>query len=511
LKTSHKLRWPLFIGLACLALAVRLPQIAVRPMHTDESVNAYITGHLLDGGAYHYDPQDRHGPALYAIALPIARLAGAKNLAGLTETSLRMGPVLTGSLAVLLFALLAPELGLPVALLAAMLWVIAPLPVYYSRYFIHETLFVAASLGLLSAVWRWLNNGSVRAGLLAGFWAAVMLACKETAVLNFAAAGASGGWWLLRHRSRQSGVLSRLFAVSGGFIDRNVTWQQPETSVGTTKGRWLGVGLGLAVALVLLVIFYSWGGTNWAGLADLLRALPRFLARAGGEGHEKPWWYYLRLLADGWSGWALLVLAVTGAFRAVTSQTGQPLKYWVIYGVVIFVIYSAIPYKTPWLALNMFLPLAVLAAAGATTLWDLAEKAGTRRIYATGAVILLFLIAHDTRRWVFREPGDEKNPYAYAHTGEDLSRLPERLEKLVGPQTTIAVVLADPWPLPWYLRKFPRVGYWQPAQNPGPASLYVTSPDPPATVTARLAHWRPEFFGVRPGVLLILWTPPAAH
>ncbi len=64
-----KVRWLLFAGLACLALAVRLPQLDRRPMHTDEAVNAYITGGLLAGGAYHYDPRDRHGPALYAVAL----------------------------------------------------------------------------------------------------------------------------------------------------------------------------------------------------------------------------------------------------------------------------------------------------------------------------------------------------------------------------------------------------------------------------------------------------------
>ena len=293
----HKLAWVLFVSLACLALAVRLPQSGGRPMHTDEAVNAYITGRLLTGASYHYDPQDRHGPALYAVALPLARLAGAKNLAALNETTVRLGPILTGSLAVLLFALLAPDLGLPVALLAALLWTVAPLPVYYSRYFIHETSFVAATLGLLGSGWRWLETGSVRAGVMTGFWAALMLAAKETAVLSFAAAAIAGGWWLIRHRTRASDIIPRLFALSGGFIDKNVTWQRPDKTSGTPAGRRLGIGLGLLVAFGLLAFFYSWGGKNWAGLADLLRALPRFLVRASGEGHEKPWWYYLRLLA----------------------------------------------------------------------------------------------------------------------------------------------------------------------------------------------------------------------
>ena len=85
-----KIRWAVFIGIALLALAIRLPQLGARPMHTDESVNAYITGDLLAGGKFHYDPQDRHGPTLYALAEPVARLQGAKNFAELTEAELRL-------------------------------------------------------------------------------------------------------------------------------------------------------------------------------------------------------------------------------------------------------------------------------------------------------------------------------------------------------------------------------------------------------------------------------------
>jgi hypothetical protein len=32
--------------------------------------------------------------------------------------------------------------------------------------------------------------------------------------------------------------------------------------------------------------------------------------------------------------------------------------------------------------------------------------------------------------------------------------------------------------------------------------------DAAESLQARLANWRPEFFGARPGVLLMLWTPP---
>lgn len=477
-------------------------------MHTDEAINAYITGHLLTGGAYHYDPQDRHGPALYALALPLARLCGAKNLASLTETTVRLGPILTGTLAVFLFLPLVQELGLGIAFIAALLWAIAPLPLYYSRYFIHETMFVAATLGLLTSGWRWLNTGSVLAAVLAGFWAALMLACKETAVLSFAAAFAAGMVWLLLQRTQRTDVIPRLFALSGGFIDKNIVWQPEERRTVSASRRWTGLGLALGFALVLLLLFYSWGGRNWSGVSDLARAMPRFVNRAGGEGHEKAWWYYLRLLVDGWSGWCLCLLAVIGAITALSSRFSGALACWFVYGVAITIIYSVIPYKTPWLALNLFLPLAVLAGAGLMTLCGFLQKTGTVWPIAALAAVLLLLIGHDTRQRVFRDPSDEKNPYAYAHTGEDITRLPERLDQLVRPQSTIAVIEADPWPLPWYLRKYPRVGYWQPGQTPGPASFYLTSTDLPDSLKDRLKGWRYEFFGVRPGVLLLLWTPP---
>ena len=75
---SRWARWVAFFIVALLGLPLRLPQLGERPMHTDEAVNAYIVGQLLAGEPFTYDPQDRHGPALAALALPLARMQGAK-------------------------------------------------------------------------------------------------------------------------------------------------------------------------------------------------------------------------------------------------------------------------------------------------------------------------------------------------------------------------------------------------------------------------------------------------
>ena len=482
-----KVRWTVFAVLALLAFAVRLPQLGERPMHTDESVNASITGELLAGHAYHYDPQDRHGPALYMMAEPLVRMLGARNFADMTETQVRLMPVLTGTFTVLLFGAGVEMFGFVVCVAAALLFAFAPLPLYYSRYFIHETLFVAATLGLVLSLWRMLETESVLPAAVAGFYAALMLAVKETCVIHFFALG----------------------IATIAFI-----WARPRKPGASA----MKVVLAAAVAFLLTtVLLFTWFGRDWRGLADLFRAIPSFTARAGGEGHEKPAWYYAQLLGDGWSGATLAGLAVIGLGFVIYDFAREKIfgsrVFISIYAVVMAVVYCAIPYKTPWLALNFWLPMALLAGVAVTRVLEMTRPSAARWLWLLPALLLVRAVRHDVQKRVFQFPAAEDNPYAYAHTGEDLLRLPERLEQLAKErnltQPLIAIVAADAWPLPWYLRKFPRTGFWQPGQDPGTADFFITSPEAAEKLGDRLKNCRPEFFGVRPEVLMILWAPAA--
>ena len=153
-------------------------------MHTDEAVNAYIVGQLLAGENYTYDPQDRHGPALAALAFPLARLQGAKAFAELTESELRITSVLAGTVTILLFGAAVEMFGFVPCLIGALLFAVSPLPVYYGRYFIHESIFVAATFGLIVAGWRAHQKHSAPLAALAAACAALVLVSKETAVLH---------------------------------------------------------------------------------------------------------------------------------------------------------------------------------------------------------------------------------------------------------------------------------------------------------------------------------------
>jgi hypothetical protein len=198
-------------------------------------------------------------------------------------------------------------------------------------------------------------------------------------------------------------------------------------------------------------------------------------------------------------------------FKRQGRRSGEPDFFLVIYGMGIFAIYSLIPYKTPWLALNFWLMIALLAGMAVEWAWFATGKFSWRAVIVAGLIGLGLLMAHDTRKRVFVEPADENNPYAYAHTVEDLLGLPERIaalsqqENLAQPR--IAVVAADAWPLPWYLRKYSQVGFWQPGQETGAADFYITSLEAAGTMGDRLTNFNAEYFGLRPEVLIILWTP----
>lgn len=489
---SKRARWAAFLVIALFGLLLRLPQLGVRPMHTDEAVNAYIVGQLLAGETYTYDPQDRHGPTLVALALPLARIQGAKAFPDLTESELRLATVLAGTVTILLFGAAVEMFGFVPCLVAALLFAGAPLPVYYDRYFIHESLFAAATFGLILAGWRACKRHSAGQAVLAAACAALILTCKETAVLHlFALAAAAFVFWLWNLRGKSLAGFWRPKAVLAA----------------------------VAVFLLLSIMLFTWFGSNWKALPDLLHAVPHLLARAGGQGHQKPVWYYAQLLASGWSGGLICVLACGGFMLTVRRRTPSRYGFLAFYALFLAAIYSLIPYKTPWLALNFWLPIALFAGLAIKSLWCMPTKYPAFRLAVPLFCVLaggvaVGLIAHDTHQRVFVHPADETNPYAYAQTSEDLLGLPAMIE-LVAHQNAItspriAVMASDAWPLPWYLRHFSEVGFWQPGQKVEQADFYITFPEAteaPNQYSDQLKGLHPDFFGVRPGVLILLWSP----
>jgi hypothetical protein len=176
-------------------------------------------------------------------------------------------------------------------------------------------------------------------------------------------------------------------------------------------------------------------------------------------------------------------------------------------------IYSAIPYKTPWNLLPFYLGILLLAGNGAALIW----KAGRFRITKALALVVLapgiMNLGVQSYRANFVFESDPRNPYVYAQTSPDFMNLVRRMEKLalVHPdhRQMLIKVIAPPdetWPLPWYLRRFSRVGYWTDAAAAGEvrdASVIISSLDQTERLSPIFAEgYVSEHYGLRPDVLL---------
>ena len=87
----------LAIGLACF---YRMPDLGLRPMHTDEAIHGVKFIELCETGRFNYDPSDFHGPVLHYLTWCYGSLAGWENVSWVTEADLRRVVAVLGILLV---------------------------------------------------------------------------------------------------------------------------------------------------------------------------------------------------------------------------------------------------------------------------------------------------------------------------------------------------------------------------------------------------------------------------
>ncbi|MBE3070823.1 MAG: TIGR03663 family protein, partial [Planctomycetes bacterium] len=517
------------VFIACIAavalgaIALRVPRLDVRPMHGDEGNQAVKAGMLLETGVYRYDPRDHHGPSLYYLTLPVLRLASVHTLAEATETLLRLLPVAMGVGVILLLMGAGNALGRPAAVCAGVLTAVSPAMVFFSRYYIQEMLLVFFTFGAIVCAWRSARSRSLAWAVPAGLCVGLMHATKETWVLAAAAmvAGAAGA------------------ALWSRWFDRGPAGEAAAPDA-DAPGRRLRFGLvagaiALAVGVVASVTFFSSFFTYARGVLESVMAYAYYFDRAGGAGlHDKPWDYYLAMLAFSrfvtgtgsgpwWSEGLILGLAVVGAVaalarRGIAGASPGFLRFLVFYTLTLTGAYAAIPYKTPWCALGFLHGYILLAGVGAVALVRWMPRWPLKVIVGAALVVLAGHLGWQAYRASFVFPADQRNPYVYAHTAPDALSLVRRVEEAAsvspdGRDTVVKVIAPENyWPLPWYLRHFnpDHVGYYHEVPADPDAPIIVTSGDPDfqKALDARLrkSYNRQSTFGIRPGVLMTVYV-----
>ncbi len=500
-------RW-LLAGLALLlglGLGLRAPRLTLRPMHNDEGVNAMKFGRLYVHNNYKYDPDEFHGPTLPYLTLPAVWLRGGGDFNEITEATYRSVTVAFGVGLILLLLFLAPDFGRAETLWAAAFTALSPAMVFYSRYYIHEMLLVFFTAWTFICFWRCANSGRVAWAVAGGIGLGLMWATKETFIFALAAMALAIGTCAAWGRWRDGGA--------PGFQPR---WKRPRLVAA------------LAAAAVTAALFFSSFFSNAAGPWDALRSYAPWFRRAGGAAaHAHPWtFYFQRLLffhvrgGPFWSeGW-IVALAAAGFVGALRGRR-RLLRLIAFYTFWLTLIYTLLPYKTPWCLLGFYHGMILLAGAGAALLWRASRtawlKAALALVLAAGAAHLgwqscLGNFAADSKGTPYCD--SEKNPYVYSQTLPDALRLVATVEDLarVSPQghgTVLEVMSPESyWPLPWYLRRFHNVGYWDEIPRQPPAPVMIVSPVLRAAFDQGpgRTHLMAGYFELRPRVFLELYV-----
>jgi len=495
----------LFLLVILTAILFRLTFLERRPMHHDEANQAVKFGNLLEKGDYRYDKKEHHGPSLYYLSLPFAWIASGKSFASLNEFTLRLVPALFGVGIIFLLLLLKKAFSPETIILSAIFAAISPVIVFYSRFYIQETLLVFFLVGAIVSGWRYSQNRSLLWLAASGFFCGMMYSTKETSIIAFGAILAA--WFL-------------------SFFSMKKTSRVKE-NVGLPSVNHLLAFLGIGVLVSFLM--YSSFLKNPRGILDSVLAFGTYFERAGEAGfHSYPWYYYLKMLAYSrygtgpvWSEALILGLALVGSIAAfrISSYGDSSLlfvRFIFFFTLLETSLYSLISYKTPWNMLPFYIGFLLLAGYGAAVIIKASKKFMVRSLVILALGVGIFNLGFQSYRANFRFYADPRNPYVYAQTSTDFMNLVKRIKELAryhpDHNQMLIKVIANPyetWPLPWYLRSFKRVGYWQEVDAAGDfsdVSLIVSSIDKKDKLEPRLQNnYLSEYYGLRPEVLLALY------
>ena len=506
------------IGIFIVAAILRLYDLSLVPLHHDEGVNGNFLVRLVREGAYRYDPENYHGPTLYYFSAIIPWLTKilfgteTSETYGLTTFNIRLVTVVFGLATIGLVFMLRKQLGTLATLSAGLLLAISPGAVYLSRYFIHESLFVFFTLGIVVALVRFYEERSPSYLVMAGASAALLFATKETAFIS-------------------AGVLIIAFAITlyyvplhrkifGPATPRRKKGRTPTTQLNTVLNEMGGRTMVVVVAIFAVItfaavylLFYSSFLQNPKGINDSFQTFAIW-KKTGDVAHVHPWPQYIIWLMR--QEGALLFLGAIGAALVVLMPKRPLALFFALWSFGLIAAYSIIDYKTPWLLLNFVVPLAVIAGYAIQAVYEL-DRGQLRLVSAMLFVaITVGLYQCIDLNFINYDNDKAKYVYVYAHTTRptlDLVREIDRIAKEEsGPTTGMTIISPDYWPLPWYLRGYSRVGYYgRMAATTEP--IIIANANQEVEVEANFGEFYDKVpskdpdgtFQLRPGVNLLLY------
>ena len=462
-----------------VAALLRIYDHGLKPLHHDEGVNGFFLQRLVKDGIYNYDPSNYHGPTLYYLTLASTSLNNFfYGHFGLSTVAVRLVPALFGVATIWLVLCLRRHIGSIGALVAAALLAVSPGAVYMSRYFIHESLFVFFTLGIvvawlkyadmeppdeprekfgvvvvasaallliatLGAVYRpahyrfevisllislvalvmslWVYDGERSTYLiLASISAALLFATKETAMISAGVLLIAAVSSIIYLHIRQPPPVETKKKKQKHQRRKSVSRPSVRAQLRQALERFGGPTHILVLSFAALAVFVLVGVVFYSSFFTNQKGVAaafetfKIWAKTGTKDHNQVWYKYLIWLTREES--PSLMLGAAGIVLAVWRATNRFVIVAALWAFGIVAAYSLIPYKTPWLMLSFIVPLAIIGGYAVETFYHIADDLFERSLIVGITTVALGVGAAQTVSLNFLHYDDEKYVYVYAHT-----------------------------------------------------------------------------------------------
>jgi uncharacterized protein (TIGR03663 family) len=265
-----------------------------------------------------------------------------------------------------------------------------------------------------------------------------------------------------------------------------------------------------AIVLVyLFVLFFSSFFTYKDGIGRAFEAYSIWTKTGSKDHTQNGWLAYIKWGMKVES--PLYILGALGSILSLLWARHRLAMFTALWGIGLFLAYTVIPYKTPWLALSFLLPMCISAGY---TLGQMIEgrnlglKIAGIVLLATGVAMLSW----ETYDLNFVRYDDEDMGYVYAHTKRGVNDLLNKITYYAdksgkGTDATIEIVSPDYWPMTWYLNDYKHADFYGQLIDTNSAEMIIAKKDAQDVEVIKRYANHYKYVGVyplRPGVNLIL-------
>jgi uncharacterized protein (TIGR03663 family) len=474
------------------AVVTRFTALGAKLFHHDEAIHAWFSLQLATGGGYHADPV-YHGPLLYHLEAAVFRLAGQGDVQARSVTA-AFGVILIA----LLYEFVGRQEGEDAALVAALMAIVSPTLVYYSRFDSHDMLVAAFTAAMIVMPFEYARTGRVRYLAACSAACALGISTKLNAWFSLVSVGACLAgyaayagllrrpWTIGRRRLEHLLVAGVVFVLTIVLLFGTTLVYEAHRAGGSLVRAVLATANAIAPAgfsywlqahrlhrlggpfyyyLVLLfiyepLVFLSSVGALFFYMRRRLAFSGAAIVLVAGEalaGRLAPALFATALAAP--IGHVMLAsfTAFAGVWAVVSLWTSgrTTLACWMCVGVSSLLLYSYAGEKVPWLAVHIVLPWLVVSSVFLRDSWRGLSGAWTRGGLAVAAVALGVITLRAA--WVLntRNRSDVAEPLLQLEYTEDVRQVIRSAWAVAARSDEPVVVRMEPavqWPFAWYLR-----------------------------------------------------------